>query len=334
MVHFVYCHDSYVALLTDFSKLSGAVMKTDQSVELPESIGYGFARAIDFPDGLSVLIFDCRFGEEMLFSRNKNEEDHYILHFDELTAEQDFRLRIDNVVNGEYKTAYASVQLSRSALGSERFISANARYRSLKVMFSSKWLTSYLGDEAHVNAIARYLKLEKSSCHIEPIDLEYRLLMNEIIIPEITHPLKNIFLYNRVLLLIERFMLRFHNRINDYKGELRMTDEQINRLMEVEYNLVNNFTQMPPTIQQLSRIAAMSPTKLKIIFKKVYGIPLYEYYQRNRLKTARKLLQSRKYSVKEVGLNVGYSNLSHFAAAFRKEFGILPSELLEIPSSN
>ena len=34
------------------------------------------------------------------------------------------------------------------------------------------------------------------------------------------------------------------------------------------------------------------------------------------------------YTSKEVGMKIGYSNLSHFAAAFKKEFGILPSELL------
>ena len=42
---------------------------------------------------------------------------------------------------------------------------------------------------------------------------------------------------------------------------------------------------------------------------------------------AREMLLTGDFSVKEVGLQVGYSNLSNFAAAFRKEFRVLPSEI-------
>ena len=56
---------------------------------------------------------------------------------------------------------------------------------------------------------------------------------------------------------------------------------------------------------------------------------LYEYYNRNRLEKAKDLLQSGKYSVKEVGMDIGFSNLSNFAKAFKKEFGILPNEMLK-----
>jgi AraC-like DNA-binding protein len=42
---------------------------------------------------------------------------------------------------------------------------------------------------------------------------------------------------------------------------------------------------------------------------------------------AKSLLLEGQYSIKEVGMLVGYSNLSHFANTFKKEFGILPSEL-------
>ena len=72
----------------------------------------------------------------------------------------------------------------------------------------------------------------------------------------------------------------------------------------------------------------MSSTKLKTKFKNVYGMKLYEFYNRNRLEKAKEMLQSGKYSVKEVGHDIGFSNLSNFAKAFRKEFGILPNEML------
>ncbi len=46
------------------------------------------------------------------------------------------------------------------------------------------------------------------------------------------------------------------------------------------------------------------------------------------------MLQTGKYSVKQVGLNIGFSNLSNFAKAFKKEFGILPKEILKGRKNN
>jgi AraC-like DNA-binding protein len=96
----------------------------------------------------------------------------------------------------------------------------------------------------------------------------------------------------------------------------------------VESLLVKDFSGTPPTITALSKIATMSPTKLKKDFKSMYGLPIYEYYQKNRMMRAKSLLLSGNFAVKEVGMMVGYSNLGHFAASFKKEFGVLPSEMV------
>lgn len=41
---------------------------------------------------------------------------------------------------------------------------------------------------------------------------------------------------------------------------------------------------------------------------------------------SRKLLESNKFNVNEVGLQVGYSSASHFIAAFKKKFGTTPKK--------
>ena len=42
---------------------------------------------------------------------------------------------------------------------------------------------------------------------------------------------------------------------------------------------------------------------------------------------AKVLLLSHKYSIKEIGLQLGYANFSNFSIAFKKEFNLLPSKL-------
>lgn len=140
-------------------------------------------------------------------------------------------------------------------------------------------------------------------------------------------PLKLNYIQNRVLLLLEKYILKLYER-KDLKGKkVKRSDDETLRLMKVEALLVKNFAVAPPTIDELSRISAMSPTKLKNDFKALYGLPIYEYYQKNRMLKAKSLLVLAKYTIKEVGIMVGYSNLSHFANTFKKEFGFLPSEI-------
>jgi AraC-like DNA-binding protein len=80
----------------------------------------------------------------------------------------------------------------------------------------------------------------------------------------------------------------------------------------------------------LSRVAAMSPTKLKKLFKAVYGEAIYSFFQKHRMKHAAELLLTKEFTVKEVGSKLGYANLSNFTLAFKKEFNRLPSEFLII----
>lgn len=298
-------------------------------IHVPAEAGEGFVRGVDIAEGLSVLIGNCSFKRDLVLNRRPADDNYYILHFDEATAEHDFDVRIDGDVQGKFHSVFSAVQLTRGAYTTDRYVSANTQLRSLNAMFSREWLIGYLGSEACEQELANYLRMRNSIVSVEPLDGEYRILLNEILSQDIRQPLRHIYLYNRVLLLMERFLSRFYTRIGEYRNQLDMNDAGLSRLIEVEYALAGDFSNPPPTIIQLSKIAAMSPTKLKMEFKKVYGMPVYEYYQKNRMGAARILLQSRKYTVKEVGLNIGYSNLSHFASAFKREFGVLPSELLE-----
>ena len=161
----------------------------------------------------------------------------------------------------------------------------------------------------------------------EPIDSDYRSLMNELVKEKIEHPFKTNFIQNRVLMLIEKLIVKFMGKLQTNQQVFKLKDDEISRLVKVESLLVKDYSGAPPTISNLSRTAAMSPTKLKKDFKALYGLPVYVYYQKNRMMRAKKLLLEGTYAIKEVGMMVGYTNLGHFAASFKKEFGILPSEM-------
>ncbi len=83
----------------------------------------------------------------------------------------------------------------------------------------------------------------------------------------------------------------------------------------------------PPTLAGLAKLICLNEFKLKQGFKEVFGQPVYAYVVERRMEAAQRLLGEER-SVKEVAGLVGYTNISHFGAAFRKKFGINPGAYL------
>ncbi|MHA7964495.1 helix-turn-helix domain-containing protein [Paenibacillus sp. CAU 1782] len=80
------------------------------------------------------------------------------------------------------------------------------------------------------------------------------------------------------------------------------------------------------TISGLSRMVCLNEYKLKTGFKKIFGHTVYGYILNKRMETAVILLDSGKRKVKDAAWMVGYSNVSHFIKAFKKQYGCTPGE--------
>lgn len=82
-----------------------------------------------------------------------------------------------------------------------------------------------------------------------------------------------------------------------------------------------------PNIDTLARACGLNAFQLKQGFKQLFGMSVHALYQHERMHHAWRLIESGEANASEAGALVGYSNSSHFGAAFRKQFGLLPREL-------
>jgi len=83
----------------------------------------------------------------------------------------------------------------------------------------------------------------------------------------------------------------------------------------------------PLAIADLARAAAMSRYHFSRRFRAELGVSPYRFLQRVRIQRARELLRGQQRSVTHVALAIGFTDLARFAAAFRAQFGVLPSEV-------
>jgi AraC family transcriptional regulator len=79
------------------------------------------------------------------------------------------------------------------------------------------------------------------------------------------------------------------------------------------------------TLTEVAAEVKGSPVYLTQVFQQVEGVPLYRYQLNMRLARALDLL-GRYDDLTVLGLDLGFSSHSHFSAAFRRLYGLTPSE--------
>jgi AraC-like DNA-binding protein len=83
-----------------------------------------------------------------------------------------------------------------------------------------------------------------------------------------------------------------------------------------------------PTIEVLSKKVGINRQKLKQDFKQVFGKTIFQYLREERMMIAKYLLVARpELSIRQVALEVGYENVSHFSRRFKEQHGLLPSQM-------
>lgn len=81
------------------------------------------------------------------------------------------------------------------------------------------------------------------------------------------------------------------------------------------------------SLSQLAGQAGMSLSSFKSKFPQAFGQTVFAFISDIRLDRARYLLQHEGWPVSKVAYHVGYSHQSSFAQAFKRRFGISPSEV-------
>ena len=81
----------------------------------------------------------------------------------------------------------------------------------------------------------------------------------------------------------------------------------------------------PPTISALARRVGTNECYLKMEFRQYTGCSIGEFVRRLRMAKALELIESGTCNILQTAYSVGYSNPSHFSAAFKHHYGRSPS---------
>ncbi|MDP4148707.1 MAG: helix-turn-helix transcriptional regulator [Bacteroidota bacterium] len=292
--------ENYEQWLQEFAAKLHLSVKDNQLV-LPPHIGEGSLSAHTISPGLSYLIMNFRSDEDIELIREAGNEPGFSISFGD------------------------EIRLSDARDSQVLKIPAGTEVKKVFVFSSGKVAAQFLPGELllQLEFLAREQDLASNRTFI---NLAHREALKEIFAIRADDPLHQVKSLALVLRLTEKFLHSFLRQETQVAPRpLKKNDlESMRHIEQILSSRLEGF----PSLESLAQEVFMSTSKLKNIFKQVYGFTLYDYYNKSRLQRAKEMLVTGQCSIKQAGSEIGFSNLSHFAKAFKKEYGMLPRDMV------
>ncbi len=321
----------YSFQLENFEKwLDGLALQLNTAVKgntltIPAQLGEGTLLARNINPHFSYAVMNFKLNTDLELHRESGDQG-FVISFNQVEVQKEMVVgqRGHNIT--DKKPFRNDIFLADARDSAFLRLPAGSTVKRLLIYCSHELALQYLPQELF-EKLAAFARENSNSENPLFISLTHRTMLKELFEIKENDPLSQIRRLSNVIHLIEKLL---HSFLRQEQATLPRTVKKndLESMQHVEQILSSRLEGFP-SLESLAHEVFMSTSKLKNLFKQVYGHTLYDYYNKNRLQRAKELLINGQCSIKQAGSEIGFSNLSHFAKAFRKEFGILPRDLVK-----
>jgi AraC-like DNA-binding protein len=308
-----------IGLLQIFAKKIGATFDNGK-IQIPPDKGFGYIYGLLLGNSIGVVIRDYSLFEDFTAIRNlhPNSPEKILMSFNNVFPTR----MVDSTKKINIKTL-PSIQISKGKLNFEDFYPSHTKYSSIFISIDSENLKTLIGSTLENSIFSTIIKSEQTLLFEEMISPEIQKVAFEMVENRIPEDLQQLYFRLKAEELICLLFVELLKRENPILSALNKMDVQ--KIYEIRDNLLQNLN-TPPNLKNLAQIAGFSESKLKRLFKQIFGNSIFNYYQGFRMKEAAQLLKEKKMTVSEVGYEMGFINLSHFTKVFVEHIGIKPKK--------
>ncbi|MGV3559494.1 helix-turn-helix transcriptional regulator [Larkinella arboricola] len=315
---------------SDFNFLTSFGEKYDipvygDTLNIPSRLGSGYVRKIDLASDFKLLVHHYTLNEEFVLKRLPADSTYDLVSIifhsnDELanlsTSVQEQPVRLA-------KSTEFAIQIASSDLESVIRFPANTAINFTVIGVTATRLKSLLDLQQPNQVIQTILSGSPGFLYYESMGPDVYKTLKQLTNVHQNGELSALYYRIKVqelLLLVFQQLLK-----RDTTRHSPIHKDDMDKLFIVRSAVLSDLSQ-PPHLAHLAKLVGMSETKLKDLFKQVFGDSIYNYFQVARMEEAAFLLKQGGYSVTDVGNQLGFTNLSHFSRLFEKHFGVKPKK--------
>jgi len=305
-------------VLNSLAHLLGTEVK-NRRLDIPPKFGTGYCSGFIFNEHIRMLILNYELYEDLVIENPDINDPMKMILF----KFQNIFPSTEPFVKEKQLKTIPSVLIATSSLNTDVVIPIHTNTATINIEVDAHYLNG-LFDVSEKSPVLQSLLQNTQPLLFEQIMYPSLLnIVDEIVTGSIDETFELFFLRIKAEELICRLLMELKKR--DEKRLYALNSHDIQTIYNIKELLLEHL-ETPPVITELAVTANMSQSKLKRLFKQVFGNSIFSYYQEFRMKEAARLLKEEKLSVSDVGYQMGFTNLSHFSRVFKEHIGMMPKQ--------
>ena len=298
---------------------------TDNAVEdgrliLPATFGNGYIKEFNLGPFLKMMVHQYELEEDVTLKRMATREGNGTITFSFRNVLNPADDRKGSTPNSK---VMPSVQVSSGDIDLDMFFPAKAKINTIIIGTQVSFLRDLMNKEESSPLLQTILSGNQPYLYEEIISLEIQRVAAEIAAASVPDQLHDFYFKLKAQELIYLFFVELVKRDHIDTYPLKVADVRI--LYAVRDKLLSDLSRAP-NLPELAHFAGMSESKLKRLFRQIFGNSIYNYYQAFRMNEAAYLIKEQKLSISETGYQLGFTNLSHFTRIFERHMGHKPKK--------
>jgi AraC-like DNA-binding protein len=305
-------------VLNRFAYLLGTEVK-NRRLEIPEKFGKGYCVGFVFNEHIRLLISNYELNEEIDVKNPDIDVSKRMIFF----KFQNIFPKTEALQTGKQIEAIPSVLIATSRLNTDDVISIHTNTATINIEVDANYLNGLFDFSEKSPVLQSLLQNTQPLLFEQMIYPSLQKIVDEMVTEHVDETFELFFMRIKAEELVCRLLMELEKRDEKHLYALNIHD--IQNIYKVKEQMLEHL-ETPPVINELAVSANMSPSKLKRLFKQIFGNSIFSYYQEFRMKEATRLLKEEKLSVSDVGYKLGFTNLSHFSRVFKEHIGIKPKQ--------
>jgi AraC-like DNA-binding protein len=289
---------------------------------MPDHLGKGYIQKLVFEPEFKITIHRYVLKEDLIIKRGSSVGGNDTITIFFYSNEQSLEIAFNNNPQVSFSQRNDSaVQVTSNDLNSTIRFPAQHHIHYVVVAIKPSRLKTLLALQEPNSVLQTITTSGSSFLFFESMTAETKLLLKNMAAVNMNDGLSHFYMQIKVQELL--YLLFRKLSLRESAAHQTLSSAEAERLLNIRNEIISDLS-VPPLLNELAQIAAMSETKLKQLFKQTFGSTIYNYFQQARMEEAAFLLKQGTRSVAEVGYELGFSNLSHFSRLFEKHYGLNP----------
>jgi AraC-like DNA-binding protein len=305
-------------VLKRLAQLLGTEVK-ESRLEIPEKFGKGYCTGFVFNEFIRILILNYELNTELIIKNPDIIASGRMILF----KFQNIFPKTEILSTGKQLKAIPSVLIATSRMNSDIFIPIDTITATINIEVDANYLNGLFNVSEKSPVLQSLLQNTQPLLFEQMIYPSLQKIVDEIVNESVDESFKLFFLRVKTEELVCRLLMELEKR--DEKHLVALNIHDIQKIYKVKDQILEHL-ETPPVIKELAVYTSMSASKLKRLFKQIFGNSIFSYYQEFRMKEAARLLKEEKLSVTDVGYQIGFTNLSHFSKVFYEHIGMKPKQ--------